>query len=238
MRDEDDPFRHYVPLLRRVIIFVAVLAAIPVVLWTITVLVRSYVATPRAPTYRSAALTTPTQSADGAARPDATGRPSAAAASQPAPSDAVSAIVEARATTMDAREAPAAKGPGPADRMADSGPNAQPDTPRTGAVSPASSADAKPPDVWTRGSLVNGTAPAPTARAAQQPAPETDWPSEAAAAAPPLAGPVPLPRRRPTLFAMAQHGIPMPRPRPGGAAAAEPEAPSSGPVEWLRNLIH
>ena len=38
---EDDDFRHYVPLLRRIIILVAVIIAVPVILWTITVFVRT-----------------------------------------------------------------------------------------------------------------------------------------------------------------------------------------------------
>ena len=43
MREDDDEFRHYVPLLRRIIILVAVITAVPVVLWTITAFVRTYV---------------------------------------------------------------------------------------------------------------------------------------------------------------------------------------------------
>ena len=35
---EDEDFGHYVPLFRRIIILVAVITAIPVVLWTITAL--------------------------------------------------------------------------------------------------------------------------------------------------------------------------------------------------------
>ena len=47
MREDSDHFRHYVPLLRRIII--VVLAAIPVILWTITVFMRSYVGPPKLP---------------------------------------------------------------------------------------------------------------------------------------------------------------------------------------------
>ena len=43
MREDDEEFRHYVPLLRRIIILVAVITAVPVVLWTITAFVRTYV---------------------------------------------------------------------------------------------------------------------------------------------------------------------------------------------------
>jgi len=54
---EDDDFRHYVPLLRRIIILVAVIIAVPVILWTITVFVRTYVGPPRMPTFHQLAST-------------------------------------------------------------------------------------------------------------------------------------------------------------------------------------
>ena len=50
MRDyDDDNIRLYTPVLQRIIILVAVIIAVPVVMWTITTFVRSYVAPPRAP---------------------------------------------------------------------------------------------------------------------------------------------------------------------------------------------
>ena len=54
---EDDDLRHYVPLLRRIIILVAVIIAVPVILWTITVFVRTYVGPPRMPTFHQLAST-------------------------------------------------------------------------------------------------------------------------------------------------------------------------------------
>jgi hypothetical protein len=65
----------------------------------------------------------------------------------------------------------------------------------------------------------------------------------------PLAGPVPLPRKRPHSFVVAQASIPTPRPRPApGAAApvqntayavtpAAAEAPASSPFDWLLRLF-
>ena len=50
---------HYVPLLRRIIILVAVITAVPVVLWTITAFVRTYVGPPRIPTFHQLAATEP-----------------------------------------------------------------------------------------------------------------------------------------------------------------------------------
>ena len=49
MREDDDEFRHYLPLLRRIIILVAVITAVPVILWTITAFVRTYVGPPKVP---------------------------------------------------------------------------------------------------------------------------------------------------------------------------------------------
>jgi len=75
--------------------------------------------------------------------------------------------------------------------------------------------------------------------------------ADALPASEPIAGPVPLPRKRPRSFAVAQAGIPVPRARPAApAAAAAPstaytvtpvsaEAPagSRSPFDWLRNLF-
>ena len=54
MRDYDDQFRPHV-VLRRIIIVVAVLTAVPVALWTVTGLVRSYVEPPKTPDFRQLA---------------------------------------------------------------------------------------------------------------------------------------------------------------------------------------
>ena len=54
MREDDDQVRHYVPLLRRIIIVVAVLTAVPVALWTVTAFVRSYVGPPKLPDFSPA----------------------------------------------------------------------------------------------------------------------------------------------------------------------------------------
>ena len=55
MREVDDNIQLYIPVLRRIIILVAVIIAVPVVLWTITAFVRTYVAPPKVPTFRSLA---------------------------------------------------------------------------------------------------------------------------------------------------------------------------------------
>jgi len=50
MREYDDDIRLNTPVLQRIIILVAVIVAVPVMLWTITAFVRTYVGPPRAPT--------------------------------------------------------------------------------------------------------------------------------------------------------------------------------------------
>src|SRR4029077_13658778 len=45
----DDHIRRYTPVLQRVIILTAVIIAVPVLMWTVTTFVRSYVARPKVP---------------------------------------------------------------------------------------------------------------------------------------------------------------------------------------------
>jgi hypothetical protein len=56
MHEYDDQVRPYV-VLRRIIIVVAVLTAVPVALWTVTGFVRTYVGPPKLPTFRQLATT-------------------------------------------------------------------------------------------------------------------------------------------------------------------------------------
>ena len=94
---DDDNIQHYAPVLRRIIILVAVITAVPVMLWTITAFMHTYIAQPTIPSPQ------PTRCSDrhhGAGEPwprtpTATANPPAPAAapSQPAP-----AATDARAT--------------------------------------------------------------------------------------------------------------------------------------------
>ncbi len=58
MREHDDHLRLYRPILQRIIVLVAVIIAVPVVLWTITAFVRAYIAPPQIPTFRPIAAAT------------------------------------------------------------------------------------------------------------------------------------------------------------------------------------
>jgi hypothetical protein len=55
--DDDDNIRLYAPVLQRVIILAAVVIAVPVMMWTITTFIRSYVARPQVPTFQHLTLT-------------------------------------------------------------------------------------------------------------------------------------------------------------------------------------
>ena len=249
MRNNDEQLRHYTPLLRRIVVIVALLTAAPVVLWSITAFVRSYVGPPQLPSFRRLATTPMTQPPDSGAGQESGDRNSDQPAAQ-APADPTSSAptVEARATTTDAR----------GDLIASDGqgsPASAPATPSnitTTIPSVVTDAAAKPsdrfidripPDVATE----TGTL------ASNQPASADASPADTMPAAEPLHGPIPLPRQRPRIFAMAQltaagaaaspgarspRAVPIPRPRPGLAgppAAAEPA--SHGPLDFIQGLF-
>ena len=233
---DDDQFRHYLPLVRRIIILVAVLTAVPVILWTITAFVRTYVAPPKVPTFRPMAAAAIID-APGNAKSDAGMKPDAAAQAV-VPPVSPSPIVEARATATDARgPQPAPKSPFLGDRSADgdSGPPAAGPSSVALALAPT---NAVPPAVQMPAPVGQADSDASNtgARAMQQP-PDASGPQNDADSLPAseqLAGPVPLPRHRPRYFAMAQ--VPMPRARPetAGPSAAETNA---GPLGWLQKLF-
>jgi hypothetical protein len=83
---DDDNIRLYAPVLQRVIILAAVVIAVPVMMWTITTFIRSYVARPKAPTFQHLALTeatTPTPASPLAASPPPQAAPPAPQSSAP-----------------------------------------------------------------------------------------------------------------------------------------------------------
>ena len=255
MREDDDQFRYYVPLLRRIIILVAVLTAVPVVLWTITAFVRSYVGPPRIPTFHQLAATEPSEPA--ADTNQDSGKASQSAAEQAKPSDPAPATLEARAAAIDVGDVSVpSKGSLLADRSPDGGVSIPASATKMSDASPVASSGPKAPDVLAAppGPKATGmlTVPAPPdvppattgALAAQQPAAASEAPPEAMPASPPLSGPIPLPRRRPHVIAeapmtqMAQINVPMPRPRPDAAGVAPQSETSAGPLDFLQNIFH
>jgi hypothetical protein len=225
MREDDDDFRHFVPLLRRIIILVAVITAVPVILWTITVFVRTYVGPPRMPTFHQLASTASINA------PSARASSEAAAQSSQGAADGSGPVVEASATVADARDGAAAKGSMLGDRSADSDVGA----PRAGdpaGVFPPSPLAA--PD----GSGVSG------APASAQAGAGADEGNQSLSSSQPLSGPIPLPRRRPREAEMltadnAISNVPMPRRRPEGAGSSAPaETTGSNPIGFIQNLFH
>jgi len=243
MREDEDQIRQYMPVLRRIIILVAVLTAIPVVMWTITAFVRTYVGPPKTPTFQRMAATTPTGSAtDKAATPG----DSLTTGSTPA-----APVVEAKAATTDTDATPPASGP-------NSGPNqaATPTTPATtDAPWPNPAPPATPPTdaAWPNPTPPAQTTPSEATDASNPPADTTPNPSRANAtqlaaqqpAAPaadtlpagtPIAGPVPLPRKRPKSFVLAQAGVPLPMPRPDAAGPTAPVETAS-PLDFIKHIF-
>jgi hypothetical protein len=243
MRNDDEQLRHFTPLLRRIVVIVALLTAAPVVLWSITAFVRSYVGPPQLPSFRrlAAPLVQPPDNAGGGQESgDRSGDQPSAAAQAPGDSTSSAPTVEARATTSDARGAPlTADGP------------ANPANVTAMIPSVVTDADAKPADRFIDRIPPDGAIPT-GALASNQPAATDASAADAMPAAEPLHGPIPLPRQRPRIFAMAQltatppgpgahspAGVPVPRPRPGAAgppaAAAEPV--SHGPLDFIQGLF-
>ena len=252
---EDEDLGHHVPLLRRIIILVAVITAIPVVLWTITAFVRSYVGPPKIPTFHQlASKASINEPASTGASQDSTDRMMAAAAQQAKLADP--------STATDA----APKGPFLAERAQDANTNAptasvpasQPSTPivtvspapaMTPAAAPAMST-AKPADSWPPMPAGTKTTELPMPPAATTPAPaDTSAPNAVAAAtqppasepaaedvpaAAPLSGPVPLPKRRPRVITEMQAESISPTSTPAIQTEAPTRMASNGPIPMPR----
>jgi hypothetical protein len=173
MRD-DDEFGHYVPLLRRIIILVAVITAVPVVLWTITAFVRAYVAPAKIPTFHQLAATASINAPANDSTADSGASPAERQASTPQGLEQqglTAQPVMASATTTDAHDGSVApKGPLLADRS-----DAAPGTPA--------------PSAWTP-SLPATTAATPNPAAVAAP-PQTSPAAASTAAAPPTLASLP-----------------------------------------------
>lgn len=241
MREDNEHFRHHGPLLRRIIIVVAVLAAVPAILWTITFFMRSYVGPPRLPTFRQLASTaTMPLPRNASVSADAAGqRPPAA--EQPSPSAASTVTAAAVVTPPDTPDSGVApKGPLLADR-ASAGAGAPIGGSNMTTTSSIVPSDPKAAEIFAAAAApADGAAPNTGALVAQQPAAAQDPPADIAPAEP-LSGPIPLPPRRPRLVAMAQMtpaGVPIPRPRPDAAGPGASENTTARPFDWLQNMFH
>lgn len=234
MHDDDNRFQRFVPLLRRVIILLAVLAATPVVLWMITTFVRAYVGPPRIPALRQTAST------QQMAAPAATTASAPNSEASIKVADITASTTDVTATMSEARDAASPKGSMLADRPSEAA-NLPTTAPVPSMPSPsqtsAALASAAPIGQSPAANTMTAEASPPPAVAEQQP--------DVMPPAPPLTGKIPLPRHRPrglgdaTMTQMAQGAVPVPRPRPDAARpVATPETPNSGPLDFLQNMFH
>jgi len=221
----DDGVRLHAPVLQRVLILAAVIIAVPVVMWTITAFVRSYVARPKVPVVQHLASSeSPTarvgspavipaapaadQGAQGTQtapqRADAKPPPAAVAATAPAPPINIPPPAVQPASIQP--PAPAPPAPAPVPGRAAAGADIAPPVPapapplRTADSAPAASDRGLP---WPN---PNSTSPPSFGSAAPPPAP-APLPRTAALEALPatdaIRGPIPLPRHRPGIPATA-----------------------------------
>jgi hypothetical protein len=270
MREDDDHIRLYTPVLQRVIILLGVICAVPVALWSINAFVRAYVAPPTTPTFRQIATVPPAP--DKALPAQDIKEPPAAVVQQakpPAPATAPVAapVIEATATTTDAREATAApKGP----LLTDRPPNVEVQAPPPAAPQVAVVTITPPKKDVPSAPQIAPPAPQPNVNSAPVPAAAGQafvWPNPAPTGGPnpaaqeppapnapladalpdvaPLTGRIPIPRSRPHFVAVAQATAPatpshqaVPIPRARPEAAGPPAPPApDSPFAWLKNIF-
>ena len=230
MRYDDDNSQSFGPVLRRIAILAVIIAAVPVMLWSITAFMHTYVAQPVIPSARPLALV---------ANPNAASAPSA---DNNAPAQVGAPVVEARTTATDAdgksgqlndSTAPAPTsttasiGPVPAAPMSAASPAPQIND-QTAANSPGNSANSP----WPNPSKAVGGPQSQTATAVG------DSSDALLPASAPLTGPIPLPPHRPKVLAMADGPVPLPRKRPAHVASDDPPPDSGNFLTHLFGLGH
>jgi hypothetical protein len=283
----DDHIRLYTPVLQRVLILIAVIIAVPVLMWTVTTFVRSYVARPKVPVLQQvAASESPARAPVVSLAPSIPTRPADQAAAAPPRGDTGPALSDARTPGPDIKKGP---------------PIALPSGDATATVPAVQSANTSPP-IQTRpvqgsepvvaagpaGATAGNTAPAAAAASPiPRPAENTTvaaapsssdrglaWPNpnsksppgfgppaaatpaastapllprtataEAAPPGEPLRGSIPLPRQRPTVYAVAavtavasSGAVPLPRVRPSGAPAEAASPVTIAPYNYEPGL--
>jgi hypothetical protein len=251
----DDHIRLYTPVLQRVIILTAVIIAVPVLMWTVTTFVRSYVARPKVPAPQQVAasesparapvaspappIPTPTPDQT-AATPSRARIPGPAwfgsVAKSPPRGDTGPAISPAGAAAGNTAPAAAAASPMPPPRPAEN---------TTVAAVPGSSSDRGL--AWPNPNSKSPPGfgpPAAAAPAASTPLPRTAT-VEVVPPGEPLRGPIPLPRHRPSVYAvaavtssgMASSGpVPLPPVRPSDAPAETASPVTVAPYNYEPSL--
>jgi hypothetical protein len=249
MREDDDNIRIYAPLVRRIIILVAVIISVPVVLWSITAFMRTYVAQPKVPIFRPINTATANPPPANGAVNTVSAAPTPATSADAAASQPSAPVIQANATTTDGMPAAAVVGPSGAPSDQPNGGNAFAAvgsanigmaTPQAaGAPPPAAAAPLVAPIAGGGVGLPSDAAQnTGTLPAAQLQVAGTDQDSGNPPAADPITGPIPLPHPRPHYLVMAGTGVPMPRPRPAAVSDADSPPSQDGPLHWLGNIFH
>jgi hypothetical protein len=227
MREFDDNSHSYGPVLRRIGILVAVILMVPVMLWTITSFMRTYVAQPviASPKPLFAPATTASIDTANAGTP-------ATRSSDSAPTQTASISATGKTANDSNAQSPAAKVASLA--TSDMPPSITPGTaPQPAANSPsANSPSANSPWPDPNPAIGGQAASAQTAATDTQAATATNNDDVLPPSAP-LKGPIPLPPRRPAVIAMATPGVgagpvPLPRARPSDAGTPAESASDSG----------
>ena len=229
MREDDDEIGHYVRLLSRIIILIAVIIAVPVIFWTVTAFVRNQ---PKVSTFHNLLATASINAQRGTTIAEPTQQQSA----------------PRQANLADPQEA------GPMERAAPEGPllvdhppDAPPSAPSAARIADTSSASAtisnSAPPMVAKGadglpapSAANdGAAAGSTGAVAAAGATEAE--ADALSASPPLSGPIRLPRPRPHDAGTVRTAdttlsrVPMPRSRPVvGGSDAQQETATNNPA--------
>jgi hypothetical protein len=257
---DDENIRLYTPVLQRVIILAAVIIAVPVMMWTITTFVRSYVARPKVPALEHVASSNMPARIPAISPSPPSPAPSAAEQSAPqrvegaAASDAASPAAENRngppnvASLPDASASPATAN-GPSGVSLRTAPTQTPSTAITttatttgdiptgsSAALPALPAPRPSPAPRSNDNTASTGAPSSSDRGLAWPNPNTTSPPDfTAPRLPPLPAPAPPARTAAAEVLPAEEPIrgpiPMPRQRPGTFAVA---ATASGPVPLPR----
>jgi hypothetical protein len=281
----DDHIRLYTPVLQRVIILIAVIVAVPVLMWTVTTFVRSYVARPKVPVLQHvAASESPALGPVASPAPPIPTRPPDQAAATPPRGDTGPPLSDTRAPGPDIKKGPPIASSGDVTATAPAAPSANttpPIQPRpiqgsepavtaspTGATAgntaPAASAASSIPTPRPAENTAVATAPGSSDRSFAWPNPNSKSPpgfgppaaaTSAASTAPllprtataeavppgePLRGSIPLPRQRPTVYAVAAVAssgpVPLPRVRPSDASAETASPVTVAPYNYEPGL--
>jgi hypothetical protein len=209
--DDDDEIGHYLGLLRRIIILVAVIIAVPVILWTITAFIRYQVVLPKVSIFPNPLATASTNARNGPTIAEPTQQQSMPLQ----PTDPQ----EAKQTDRAAPEGSS---------FVEHQPDAPPSAPSASQAADTSSAlaaisnSATPTVAKGAHDLPPPFAPndvaTPGMTGATQPAAATEAETDLLSASAPLSGSIPLPRPRPhdagTLRAVDRVPSPVPTPRP------------------------